>query len=606
MNTKKFTGSIRRAAMPLIVSTCYVILSALPTQAQFQRTYQSPNSTSWGHCIQQTADGGYIIAGDDEVTGFGDPILIKTNASGTIQWTFNYNFPAGVTDGRARHVIESHDPITGIVDGYVMTGWVTTTYSGRDLMAARLDVNGGLMWFKYYNNPAGDRYNEQGFCVRQNPVTGDYVVTGLGEIDIAGLRCSKLLLVQLDSRNGAKMWDNLYGTNASAGNITTGGFSLDEYDSDGNGTFDGWVVAGWTHYNTSTKNQAQEDVYIVAVNSVGTVYSQKRIGVTMGINTTYTSEMGFSVQQISTGDIIVSGQFANSTYEIGQGRHAGGPFLLSLNRSLSTVNFMRTYRTPDAVMNAGFCVRETTVGLPGFVIASGGSAYNYPWGTSPNPSPDNSVMFHTSSTGLTVDWANKYAASGSSQGASAQSLDIINGGYVLTGMNSVQQPGAAVHLVKTDMVGRSYGCEASVDVSVETETPYLVDHGTVINLDLDETAPIIDREPTIEERIQCPPGKATPSPGVDPEATSPLLTLYPNPVRSGDKISFRPDRLEGNEATLTVSDILGKVVYSKKQMQWKEGEEVQVETGTWAPGTYTLTLYIDGKELETRKVLVVE
>jgi hypothetical protein len=117
--------------------------------------------------VQQTLDGGYIISG---VTFFGpsDAILIKTNETGSIAWKSTYG------EGCANYVQQTLD------GGYIMVGTTTgpTGYPYAWLVKTHLD--GSLQWSKTYGGDAP--MNTFGNYVEQTP-DGGYMLAGKFLID---------------------------------------------------------------------------------------------------------------------------------------------------------------------------------------------------------------------------------------------------------------------------------------------------------------------------------------------------------------------------------------------------------------------------------------
>ncbi|HCV41840.1 MAG TPA: hypothetical protein DGH68_00025, partial [Bacteroidetes bacterium] len=86
--------SLRRSALILLVLCAGISLSR--AQTTFQRTYGGTSGDE-GFSVQQTSDGGYIIAGRTYSVGAGsfDMYLIKTNSSGDTLWTRTYGGTSG-------------------------------------------------------------------------------------------------------------------------------------------------------------------------------------------------------------------------------------------------------------------------------------------------------------------------------------------------------------------------------------------------------------------------------------------------------------------------------------------------------------------------------
>ena len=119
---------------------------------QWFKTFDwSTYGVEMGESVQQTGDGGYIIAGWYEAgSDPGIPFLVKLNASGGVQWTQTYNRGSGsdkfssvaLSDGGYLAVGRTNSSGHGSYDALVMdigatggTNW-TETYGGSDYDAA--------------------------------------------------------------------------------------------------------------------------------------------------------------------------------------------------------------------------------------------------------------------------------------------------------------------------------------------------------------------------------------------------------------------------------------------------------------------------------------
>jgi len=119
----------------------------------------------FGGAIQQTADGGFIIAG--MTYGFGatnsDVLLIKTDASGDSLWNKIYG---SLSSDAGYSVDQTTD------GGYVITGY--NGWGGRDVYLIKTDSLGNFKWQKTF----GDSWTDEGNSVQQTNDDG-YIITGM-------------------------------------------------------------------------------------------------------------------------------------------------------------------------------------------------------------------------------------------------------------------------------------------------------------------------------------------------------------------------------------------------------------------------------------------
>ncbi|MBK5286119.1 MAG: hypothetical protein JJE25_12025, partial [Bacteroidia bacterium] len=129
--------------------------------------------------IQQTSDGGYIVAGsalsnDGDVTGqhgYGDYWVVKLDSFGTLQWQ---KCLGGDTMDYASSIIQTSD------GGYIVAGHtrsnngdVTGNHGSMDYWIVKLNSTGNLQWQKCFGGTSDDRAS----CIRQTN-DGGYIVAG--------------------------------------------------------------------------------------------------------------------------------------------------------------------------------------------------------------------------------------------------------------------------------------------------------------------------------------------------------------------------------------------------------------------------------------------
>ncbi len=145
---------------------------------QWQRCLGGPGNDS-GKSVQQTADGGFIIAADTSSTegdvmgnhGGSDIWVIKLDASGNVQWRRCYG---GANDDTAGSVQTTSD------GGYILIGTtnssdgdVSDNHGGSDIWVARLNAAGHIQW----QRSLGGSGTDNGFSVIQMR-DGGYLAAG--------------------------------------------------------------------------------------------------------------------------------------------------------------------------------------------------------------------------------------------------------------------------------------------------------------------------------------------------------------------------------------------------------------------------------------------
>jgi hypothetical protein len=138
------------------------------------RTYGGPN-VEIGSFAQQTADSGYIIVGEAYSFGVGgaDVYLVKTDPSGDTAWTRTYG---GALDDVGSSVQQTAE------GGYIIAG--TTKSFGDDsgdIYLVKTNAQGDTVWTR----TCGGQGQDLATSVRQTP-DGGYIVAGLTESFGAG------------------------------------------------------------------------------------------------------------------------------------------------------------------------------------------------------------------------------------------------------------------------------------------------------------------------------------------------------------------------------------------------------------------------------------
>ena len=181
------------------------------------KTYGGTNR-DYGHSVQQTTDGGYIITGDTESYGSGDfdLWLIKTNSSGDTLWTRTFG---GSDYERGSSVQQTSD------GGYIISGETASFGAGNvDVYLIKTDQWGDTLWTRTF----GGIYKDTGRDVHQTPDGGYFIAATYG---LESPSDSDVCLIKTDA-NGDTLWTHIYGGEGR------------EYGASGLPTLDGGYIVG--------------------------------------------------------------------------------------------------------------------------------------------------------------------------------------------------------------------------------------------------------------------------------------------------------------------------------------------------------------------------
>ena len=233
-----------------------------------------------GYSGQQTADGGYIIAGYTDSYGAGDSDvwLIKTDVQGNSLWEKTYGGTKGEKGSFVQITSDGGYIITGARDSYApgdttCDGWLIKT-----------DSLGNEEWSSTF----GDTYSDWGYCVRQTS-DGGYIIGGLTETFISYYDA---YLVKTDSL-GDEEWSKKFGKS-------------DERDSGTcvlQTTDGGYVLAGYTH----SYGAGDYDVWMIKTDDMGNEQWDKTFG-------DGAWDQANSVQPTMDGGYIIAGMTRSGTF----------------------------------------------------------------------------------------------------------------------------------------------------------------------------------------------------------------------------------------------------------------------------------------------------
>ena len=385
-----------------LVTSIFVLLTLeVATADQWAKTYGG-SGKEVASSIQQTTDGGYIVAGITNSFGAGnqDVWVLKLGVSGNIQWEKTYG---GSGDEEAYSIQQTSE------GGYIVVGSTDSFGAGKkDAWVLKLDVSGNVQWQKTYGGSGDD----EAFYIQETS-EGGYVVAG--STDSFGAGKKDVWVLKLDV-SGNVQWQKTYG-----GSGDDEAFYIQE-TSEG-----GYVVAG----STDSFGAGKKDVWVLKLDVSGNVQWQKTYG---GSG----DEEAYSIQQTSEGGYIVAG--STDSY----GNQKEDAWLLKLDVD-GNIEWQMVYGGSGD--DKAYSIQQVLDG--GYILA--GSTDSYGAGGK------NAWVLKLDQNGY-IQWQKTYGGSGDEEAGFIQ--QTLDGGYVVAGWsNSFGAGDFDAWLLKLDSGGNVPGCQ---------------------------------------------------------------------------------------------------------------------------------------------------
>lgn len=373
----------------LILAFFFVFISFVPLQAQWAVTY-GDTGVDVITDILQTSDGGYILAGYTTSSGAGgfDFWVIKITSDFQLDWARTYG---GVGDDRPHSIQETSD------GGYLVAGQAGPGSFGAgldDAWLVKLDSTGGWDWQRYFG---GTNYDYANSALEASD--GSFFVAGHStsfnvgpDYDIWVLKLNSDRSVNWQHTSGGTSDEYIRAMTLTSdggcivvgytGSFGAGGYDIWvlkisstgviqwQYTYGGTGTEEGWAVqetsdGGYIVVgDTNSYGAGGFDVWVLKLDGLGTPIWQHTYGGT-GL------DKARSVQETSDGGYIVSG------YTDSYGAGNTDAWVLKLNSS-GTPDWQYAYggSAADVVES----IRETSEGgyiAAGFTMSHGMGAQDF-------------------------------------------------------------------------------------------------------------------------------------------------------------------------------------------------------------------------------------
>lgn len=248
-------------------------------QEQWNRTFGGSDEDV-GYSVKQVGDGGYIIAGSTKSYGVGEERLwlLKTDSNGSLEWDRTLGGFVSSSGDAGWAVDETDD------GGYIVVGYTRSRGAGaKDLWLVKTDSSGNPQWDRTF----GGAKDDVGMSVIQTR-DGGYVTAG--RTASSGQGDDNIWLLKVDPE-GIEQWNRTFG--GSGDDVS---FQVIELE-------DGYALTGRTESGEGKR------AFLIKTDLQGKKKWQKTYG---------KDSTGISAQQTDDGGFIIAG----STEAPGTGKNA--------------------------------------------------------------------------------------------------------------------------------------------------------------------------------------------------------------------------------------------------------------------------------------------
>ncbi len=564
----------KKALFLLMCATVMSLALMMHNEAQAQiprfQTLAGTSTQQVGRSIKQLPDSGYVVAGYTSGASDFDVYLVRLDRVGNVLWSYSYNI------GGNDYAYSLDIAADG---GFIITGKTQNNNNciRDDVFLLKTNNVGTLLWTMTYGG-SGD---EEGACV-QTTSDGGFIVSGrtnsfgAGDYDAFLLKTTSL---------GAVTWWKSYGWTGIEG------FKSVQQTTDG-----GYITAGSTSSITGNYQS-----WLVKVNSTGVTTWSRNFG---GTGT----EGIWSVRQTNDGGYITAGTETSYTT-------TPDALMVKFNNA-GTFLWGRTYEFTSN-WDEFLSVKETCTGeliFSGYCQGLGFTGLN-------------GYVLKTTNVGAKI-WSRAYG--GTTGGEFLwEIIPTSDGGYATAGQSSMTGGFGSddVYVVKMESASGSSFCN-DVLLSEATNARTLAIDNTAPGVSQMNIAFAITSTRTTHGqwvRLCNDPGVSfgnpcvmsglrqyTPELGGAPEpagvagfvaeeeqgqillkqSTGEMegqFRVLPNPVEKGAPFMLEVPSIEG-EATLTITDMLGRVMYQQTFTHTNIENEMKIATSGWSDGTYIVSM----------------
>ncbi|MCK9613553.1 MAG: hypothetical protein PHR81_11440, partial [Bacteroidales bacterium] len=157
-----------------------------------------------GNMVKQTSDGGYIVVGyrnDDTKSDSTSIYLLKTASNGNISWDKMFKI-SSVDDDMGNSVVE-------VSDGFILAGYTTEIFgtdTTLDMVLLKTNTSGTHQWTTTFGD---NSYSEVGNDIKLHSDGSSLLITGYTDRTVSGIDGSDLFIMKTNS-SGTPSWTSAY------------------------------------------------------------------------------------------------------------------------------------------------------------------------------------------------------------------------------------------------------------------------------------------------------------------------------------------------------------------------------------------------------------